>query len=146
MVTDSFWGRDLELGNCFLQCPDLLGLRHGVSAPTPQHNVHQTATLPDGVRSGQRFFFVRCAVAQCVHRTGPKSGDAHPCRAAWMNNRYFLLASCLSFTIGTRLLYRQRTIPSPGPRATLTMRSMIEPPHHERAALTPMAVTLSLTL
>ena len=62
----------LELENSFYQCPDLLGLRRGVSAPTPQRNVHRTATLPHGARLGQRTFFVRCATAQRVHRTGPK--------------------------------------------------------------------------
>ena len=45
---------------------------HGVSAPTPLCNVHQTVRMHHGAWLGQRKKFGRCMVLQIVHWTGPK--------------------------------------------------------------------------
>ena len=66
------WSRESRMENTFLVFSILLGMRHGVSAPTPRRNVHRTVRMRHGARSGQRIFFGRRTVLQIVHRTGPK--------------------------------------------------------------------------
>ena len=69
------WGRSLELENSFLQCPVLLGLRRGVSAPIPRRNVHRTVNCPVACGWGRDIFIGWCAVAPRVHRTGPNISE-----------------------------------------------------------------------
>jgi hypothetical protein len=40
----------------YFPCAVLIGLRHGIETPIPWRNVHRTATLRHGARSGFIFF------------------------------------------------------------------------------------------
>ena len=48
------WSKDLRMENTFLVFFILLGMCHGVSAPTPWCNVHRTFRMHHGTQLGQR--------------------------------------------------------------------------------------------
>ena len=62
-----YWSKDLRIQNTKKVFSILLGMHHGVSAPTPWHNVHQMVRMHHGAWSGQRKKFGQHTVLQIVH-------------------------------------------------------------------------------
>ena len=75
------WSKDLRMENTKKVFSILLGMHHGVSAPTPWRNMHRMVRMCHGAQSGQRKKFGQHMVLQIMHWTGPY--EPHHFCALW---------------------------------------------------------------